>query len=477
MEAISPQQLETLRYSELQRLAKGAGLKANLKADKLLKALKQHFYEITQENGNTVNKRGSSSSTHTKEPDGSQIPLNETFITQRHRKKKRDDDDQGNPERKAVHEENPEFCSEKEISSEPKQSEEPQDSGSERTLKMNQPEHLTSSGITKNVATPSQCKEGISTKRGRLESKTLVDPPSGKKPRYTVSLAKSGRTRFASTTPNFKKMHEAQFKKMLSIDDYVERKTKMIKNFSNTVNEVKMLAKKSNYLKTSQKETPNSNSKTCSSFREFLLSPHPHGNNCVTTRTPASLQRSPHCSNSNGNKNMLTRKSAFNSTTLSAVKMNVRFSEATKDNEHKRSLIKTPSRKSPFLNTCTPDSQKSHISVSRKDFEGSTTKCQLTGSSDSAVIKFEPTAEPTSTKKPTFDLKASLSRPLGYQPHKGKLKPWGKEKENIQSASSHKRDYKQPILTTREERREKHEEGRKLRKDKALGIRRGLTLA
>ncbi|XP_077178956.1 nucleolar and spindle-associated protein 1 isoform X2 [Paroedura picta] len=476
MEAISLQQLEALKYSELQRLAKGAGLKANLKADKLLKALKQHFYEMIQESGNTANKRDSSSSTDTKQLDDSQIPLNVTFVTQRCRKKKGDgdsDNDQGNSEEKRVQEQNQAVCPEKE-----KGREESQDARSERTMTMNQLEYLTSSGITKNV-TPSQCKEKIATKCGRVERKTLVEPLSGKKPLYTTSLPKSGRKTFASTTPNFKKLHEAQFKKMQSIDDYVEKKMKMIKNFSNSVNEVKKLGKKSNYLKTSQKDTPNSNSKTCSHFSECLLSPHPHGNNHMVTCTPASLQQSTHSSVSNGNRSILTRKSALNSTCLSAVKMNVRFSEATKDNEHKRSLIKTPSRKPPFLNTCTPDSQKSSTSVSRKDFRESTTKCQLTESSNSAVIfKFEgPATEPTSTKKPTFDLKASLSRPLGYQPHKGKLKPWGKSKENIQSVCSRKRDCKQPVPTTREERRERHEEGRKLRKDKVLGIRRGLTLA
>ncbi|XP_034967568.1 nucleolar and spindle-associated protein 1 [Zootoca vivipara] len=453
MEAPSAQQLEALKYGELRRLAKSAGLKANLKADKLLHLLKQHFLVPVKENGSMVNKRGLS--TDTDEVNSSQSLENDSMVTKRRRKQK-NDDAQGNPEGKTE-------LSEKEILTEVTEYEEAQDVESRKTLKTSQNKCLLNSGIVENLADNSdnECQQK-DRKTRRKGGRSLVDPVSEKKPE---------RTRFVSTTPNFKKIHEAQFKKMQSIDQYIERKNKMIRNFSNSVNEVKMLSQK-----TSQKHTQNSNSKKRSSSRGFLLSPYPQRNKQSAVCTPVNLQYSPCNSSGTANKSILSQKSIFSSTSLSNTKMNVRFSTSTKDNEHKRSLTKTPSRKTPFLKVDTPASQKSNKSITMTNFKGSATKHpSAETSTNSAVTPFK--FEATSAKKPVFDLQASLSRPLGYQPHKGKLKPWGKSKENLQTPCSHKkRNYKQPLLQTREERRERHVQGRQQRKDEVLRSRRGLTV-
>uniref|UniRef100_A0A8C3HID9 Nucleolar and spindle associated protein 1 n=1 Tax=Chrysemys picta bellii TaxID=8478 RepID=A0A8C3HID9_CHRPI len=417
---------------------------APLLADKLLKALKQHFHEPKQENGSKDFGRSASSSTDTEQLSSPEQvkPIPVSFVTKR-RGKGRKVASKGEIN---TNEEDMALPVEKENYSE--MTEKVPRDGDSKTTKTSK-RHQTEEPVAKNKAPvnpamhPMQSQQRekmVSAKRNGAENDTLpAHPLAGKIPRYVDRLSKTGKTGVKPITPNFKKLHEAHFEKMESIDAYIERKNKLIENFSNSINEVKKR----------------------SGGRVFLFSPHPQRGRFSTSCTPGNLRRSPRISVGTGNLSILSQKSLFNPSILSTTKMNVRFSEATKDNEHKRSLTKTPSRKSPFLEICTPDSQKSGKPTIRKSTNGNATNHELTASktNPNAVTPFKfaaQTAEPTSTKKPTFDLKASLSRPLGYQPHKGRLKPWGDSKENTvlnksmnSSVSSHTQDYKQPRLQTR----------------------------
>ncbi|XP_046510638.1 nucleolar and spindle-associated protein 1 isoform X5 [Equus quagga] len=415
----SLEELDSFKYSDLQNLAKSLGLRANLRANKLLKALKAHLRnEARKENENQdKNQTSTSSSDETKMQISSQEqaekePVGHVTKTRRRRGTVHRNPDSQNPDEQ----ENQAARPAAEVPSPPDESQ-----------------------GDKNAAS-----SGRSAGNGNKDSKVSSNR---KKSLYIDGFSKPGKNkRIASTTPNFKKLHEARFKEMESIDQYIERKKKHFEEH-NSFNELKkQLISKG-----------------------VVATPVPLQGRRSVAHTPASQRRLQGRPHSAAGRSTLCAKGSAKHSALSATKMNVRFSAATKDNEHKRSLTKTPARKSPLV-TIPGSTPKGQAVLG-------THKLKTTSRDSAAVITpFKLTAEaaptPVSQKKPVFDLKASLSRPLNYEPHKGKLKPWGQSKEN--RVSLYKRTYKQPHLQTREEQRKKHEQERKEKKAKVLGARRGL---
>ncbi|XP_070923163.1 nucleolar and spindle-associated protein 1 isoform X1 [Macaca nemestrina] len=424
----SLEELDSLKYSDLQNLAKSLGLRANLRADKLLKALKGHVkHEARKENENQDESQTSASSCDETEiqisnqEQAEREPTGHVTKTRRRRRTVRvDPDSQQNHSEIKIS--NPtEF-----------QNHEKQENQDLRA--------------TANVPSPPDEHQGAenavsSGKRGINGNKDSKVPSKRKKSVYTDESSKPGknkRTAITTPTPNFKKLHEAHFKEMESIDQYIERKKKHFEEH-NSMNDLKQHPINKGGVRT----------------------PVPPRGRLSVASTPIGQRHSQGRSCGPASQSTLGLKRSLKRSAISAAKTSVRFSAATKDNEHKRSLTKTPARKS------------AHVTVS--------------GGTPKVITPFKLTTEatqtPVSNKKPVFDLKASLSRPLNYEPHKGKLKPWGQSKENnylnqrVNRINFYKKTYKQPHLQTKEEQRKKREQERKEKKAKVLGMRRGLILA
>ncbi|XP_047288601.1 nucleolar and spindle-associated protein 1 isoform X15 [Homo sapiens] len=386
----SLEELDSLKYSDLQNLAKSLGLRANLRATKLLKALKGYIkHEARKGNENQDESQTSASSCDETEiqisnqEEAERQPLGHVTKTRRRCKTVRVDPDSQNHEKQ----ESQDLRATAKVPSPPDEHQEA--------------ENAVSSG-----------KRGIN---GNRDSKV---PSEGKKSLYTDESSKPGKNkRTAITTPNFKKLHEAHFKEMESIDQYIERKKKHFEEH-NSMNELKQPINKGG-----------------------VRTPVPPRGRLSVASTPISQRRSQGRSCGPASQSTLGLKGSLKRSAISAAKTGVRFSAATKDNEHKRSLTKTPARKS------------AHVTVS-----GGTPKGE-------AVLG-------------THKLKTITGNSAA-----GKLKPWGQSKENnylnqhVNRINFYKKTYKQPHLQTKEEQRKKREQERKEKKAKVLGMRRGLILA
>ncbi|NP_001139166.1 nucleolar and spindle-associated protein 1 [Danio rerio] len=444
--------LDSLKYAELQRLAKEVGLKANMKAERLLKALKEHFsQQQLSENGNDA----AASDAHDSVP-----PVDAhaaTYVTERRGK--------GRTAKRKLSEPTPIIS--------PTEEKTPQDEGRRGSKR-----RKVSSAKDTQTPVPAEAfaKENTMEKEsGDLNPDSESGPTEtgvkgrrtvGKIPRHKGLMKRKPAMR--PTTPNFKKLHEAHFKKMESIDSYVQRKNKQMEVLRNSVKELKTLSEK-----TLKKPEAKAQTKVPSS-RASLFSP-------AVQKTAVPERR--RLTQQPVSKSALKDTATFRPTVLTTNKINVRFSQATQDNEYKRSLVKTPARMSPHMPLTSTPGRKSDV---RSKAELNRSASTITKTPGATPFVFNGnnsiSTTPGTTKKNTFDLKASLSRPLTYKPHKGKLKPFGDAQENTalnksQTVPSHQKNYKQHQVQTREERRVKHTEDRKQKKEKMLGARRGLVMA
>uniref|UniRef100_A0A2K6SNG6 Nucleolar and spindle associated protein 1 n=1 Tax=Saimiri boliviensis boliviensis TaxID=39432 RepID=A0A2K6SNG6_SAIBB len=341
----SLEELDSLKYRDLQNLAKSLGLSANLRDESQTSASSCHETEIQISSQEQAERQ----------------PTGHVTKTRRRHKTVRVDPDSQQDHSEIKISDPTEF-----------QNHEKQESQDFRA--------------TAEVYSPDEhqgAKNAVSSGKRNKDSKI---PLERKKEIYTDELSKPGKNkRTATTTPNFKKLHEAHFKEMESIEQYIKRKKKHFEEY-NSISKLKQPINKGG-----------------------VMTPVPPQGRLSVASTPINHRRSQCQSYGPACQNTLGLKGSLKHSAISAAKTGVRFSATTKDNEHKRSLTKTPARRS------------AHVTMS-----GNTPKGE-------AMLGTHKTTKRNSA---------------------GKLKPWGHSEENnylnghVNRINFHKKTYKQPRLQT-----------------------------
>lgn len=470
--------LDSMKYAELRSFAKELGLKANMKADKLLKAIKQHYQEEknkeAKEQGQDINDEAQEKSevvldSSCKEEVSSTIGFVNTRRGKGKGNKRKISDTATLTKSDAKM---PPVAAKDDTEVDALTAPCNARGGKKRKVsstndkeKNEPPKKIQTADCEEQQLQPAIKDEApVTAETGLCPEKAPKGAKAGRIPR----LQQKSKPLLKPVTPNFKKLHEAHFNKMESIDSYVQRKTKQMETYRNSVKELKSLSDKTKMLQVDGKAQVRANPTRASMFSPAPVNKTPGGEN--RRHTVLSATKKP----------LAKEVTSFRPSVLSTRRINVRFSEATHDNEYKRSLVKTPSRMSPCVASSTPQKQTANglKPSSAKTASFSATKTPgpfvFTGNTSTSTT-------PGTNKKPSFDLKASLSRPLTYKPHKGKLKPFEDVKENTAMNKSvsnpHQEAYKQHKVQSREGRRAKQIQDRKQKKESMLGARRGLVMA
>lgn len=461
--------LDSMKYAELRSTAKELGLKGNMKAEKLLKAIKQHYRqekdkeEKVQEQKKDVPAAAEEDEAVTQDSVQDdeesaceeEVPCPTVFVNTRRGK--------GNGTKRKLVCEDKSPPSDAQVDTDVASSAAPCGARGAKKRKVS-----SAKDSEQNETAPPQEPQTSEVKGEAAVHDNTEKAPKVAKAGKIPRLQAKKKLMLNPVTPNFKKLHEANFSKMESIDSYVQRKNKQTESLRSSSKELKTLSDKTIPQQVDAKTKVKASESCASMFSPILPNKKPAEDKRRNTVLSASKVKPA------GKEAALFRPSV-----LSTRRINVRFSEATRDNGNKKSLAKTPARRTLCVTSSTPKkptTAEEEKPKAVKTFSATNTSGAFVFTGNTSAL-----ITPGNQKKPTFDLKASLSRALSYKPHSGKLKPLGDANENPAAnksliSNSHQKNYKQHQVQTRGDRRGKHEEGRKQKKENLLGARRGLVM-
>ncbi|KAI9537722.1 hypothetical protein NQZ68_022384 [Dissostichus eleginoides] len=466
--------LDSMKYAELRSMAKELGLKGNMKAEKLLKAIKQHYHqekdkeEEVQEQEKDVPAAAEEDEAVTQDSVQDdeesaceeEVPCPTVFVNTRRGK--------GNSTKRKLSD-TATVCEDKSPPSDAQVDTDVASSAAPCGARGAKKRKVSSAKDSEQseTAPPQEPQTSEVKDEAAVYDDTENAPKVAKAGKISRLQAKKKLT-LNPVTPNFKKLHEAHFSKMESIDSYVQRKNKQIESLRSSGKELKTLSDK-----TAPQQVDAKTKVKASKSRASMFSP------ILPNKKPAEDKRRNTVLSASKAKPAGKEAALFRPSVLSTRRINVRFSEAAHDNGNKKSLVKTPARMTLCMTSSTPKKPttaegEKHKAVKTFSATNTSGAFVFTGNTSALIT-------PGNQKKPTFDLKASLSRALSYKPHSGILKPLGDANENPAAnksliSNSHQKNYKQHRVQTRGDRRGKHEEGRKQKKENLLGARRGLAM-